>query len=221
MTGPASVDHNYTIEVIRKAIHLSSLSIPVVYYFVTRSTALSILLPITLLFLLSDLARLYIPPAGRVIDHLFGWLLRKHERDNRGRRLTGATYVLVSAVVCIWVFPKVIVITAFAILIVSDSAAALVGRRYGRHPFFTKSLEGTLAFFVTALGVIAAAPKIAYTPGEYLIGAAAALLGTLVEAVAPGIDDNLSVPLSVSVAMWILYALFLPTLNLYALERLR
>jgi hypothetical protein len=46
------------------------------------------------------------------------------------------------------------------------------------------------------------------------------MIGTLVEAGALGIDDNLSIPVSIGAAMWILYALFLPTLDLYTLDRL-
>jgi dolichol kinase len=220
MSELQSVDHNYGAEIVRKGIHLFSLTIPVVYYFLPKTVALSILIPLALLFLLSDVARLFLPSIGRLFGQLFGWLLRKHERNDRGRRLTGATYVLLSAVLCVWLYPKVIVITAFAILIISDSAAALIGRRFGRRPFLGKSLEGTSAFFVTALAVVAVAPKIAYLPAEYYIGAAAALLGTLVEAGTPGIDDNLSVPISVGTAMWVLYALFLPSVDLYRLDRL-
>lgn len=215
-----SVDESYTAEIVRKGIHLSSLSIPVVYYFLSRATALRILIPLTGVFLLADMARLLLPAAGRLYERVFGWLLRKHERFERGRRLTGATYVLLSAVLCVWIFPKVIVITAFAILIVSDSAAALIGRRFGRHPFLSKSLEGSGAFLVTALLVVALAPKIAFLPAEYMIGAFAALLGTFVEAAVLGIDDNLSIPLSVGTAMWLLYTAFLPALDLYSLDRM-
>jgi dolichol kinase len=220
MSELQNVEHNYSAEIVRKGIHLLSLTIPVLYYFLPKTVALSILIPLTLALLLSDVARLFHPPIGRLFGRLFGWLLRKHEQNERGRRLTGATYVLLSAVLCVWLYPKVIVITAFAILIVSDSAAALIGRRFGRHPFLGKSLEGTLAFLVTALAVVALAPKIAYLPAEYFIGGAAALLGTIVEAGALGVDDNLSIPLSIGTAMWILYALFLPTVDLYRLDRL-
>jgi len=215
-----NVDHSYTAEIVRKGIHLSSLAIPVVYYFLSRSTALAILMPLTMAFLLSDISRLFFPAIGRFYEQVFGWLLRTHERLDRGRHLNGATYVLLSAVLCVWIFPKVIVITAFAILIISDSAAALVGRRFGNHPFLAKTLEGSSAFLATALIVVAVAPKIAYLSGEYMIGAAAALLGTLVEAAELGVDDNLSIPLSVGTALWLLYAAFLPTLDLYALDRL-
>ena len=220
MSEIQNVDHNYGAEIVRKGIHLLSLAIPVLYYFLPKTAALSILIPLALVFLLSDIARLSLPSIGRLYERMFGWLLRPHEQNRRGRRLTGATYVLLSAVLCVWLYPKVIVITAFAILIISDSAAALVGRRFGKRPFLGKSLEGTSAFLVTALCVVAVAPKVAYLPGEYCIGGAAAILGTLVEAGATGIDDNLSVPVSVGTAMWILYSLFLPALDVYTLDRI-
>ena len=218
MNGLQSVEHSYTTEILRKAIHLSSLSIPVAYYFVSKSTALSILIPLFLLFALSDIARLRHPATGRLYEKFFGFLLRSHERNDRGRRLTGATYVLLSAILCVLIFPKVVVITAFAILIISDSSAALIGRKFGRRPFLRKSLEGTAAFFFSAVLVVALAPKIQYLPAEYLIGAAAALVGAVVEAGSITFDDNLTIPLSVGAIMWLLYSAFLPTVNIYFLD---
>jgi dolichol kinase len=212
-----SVEHSYTTELLRKGIHLCSLSIPVIYYFIPKSAALAILIPLFLVFAVSDLARLFHPPTGRMYERYFGFLLRSHERLDRGRKLTGATYVLLSAILCILIFPKVIVITAFAILIISDTSAALVGRKFGRRPFLSKSLEGTTAFFVSALLVVALAPKITYIPTEYAIGAVAALLGALVEATNIGVDDNLTIPMSIGVVMWALYALLLPSVNIFQL----
>ncbi|MCC6397236.1 MAG: dolichol kinase [Bacteroidetes bacterium] len=214
-----SVETSYSSELIRKGIHLCSLSIPVIYYYISKDTALSILIPLTLAFGLTDLARLFLPSFRGLYHRFFGFLLRNRERNTDNRRLNGATYVLLSATLCVWLFPKVIVITAFAILIVSDSAAALIGRRFGRHPFFGKTREGTTAFLVTALLVVLLAPKILYLPTEYLIGALAALIGTFVELLSGDlIDDNLSIPLSISLVMWGLYILLLPTINVFALE---
>ncbi len=219
MTGPQSVETSYSSELVRKAIHMCSLSIPVVYFFISRSTALSILIPLTLFFGLSDLGRLFIPAFGRLYHRLFGFLLRNRERNTQRRRLNGATYVLLSATLCVWLFPKIIVITAFAILIISDTAAALIGRKFGRHPLFGKTREGTTAFFVTALLVVAVAPKVLYLPAEYMIGVAAAFVGTFVEALSGDlIDDNLSIPLAISLVMWGLYVLLLPSINVFALE---
>ncbi len=207
---------DYRAEVIRKSIHLCSLSIPIIYYFISREQALLLLVPITAAFLTVDLLRHYNESAAKVFYGVFGWLLRSHEHDGKSKRLNGATHVLISATLCVLVFPKLITITAFAVLIISDSAAALVGRRFGRKKFLNKSVEGSAAFFVSALIVIAATPKISAGAGEYCIAIIAAAIGTVVEASSVGIDDNLSIPISIGTVMWVLYDLFYPSLNLHA-----
>ena len=107
-------------------------------------------------------------------------------------------------------------LTAFTILIVSDTFAALIGRKFGRKKFMRKSVEGSTAFFIFALFVIAFTPKVEYSMTEYLIGIIAAIVGTVVEASSWNIDDNLSIPLSVGVVMWGLYFVFYPSINLFA-----
>jgi len=218
MNKPPDAGPSYSAELARKGIHLCSLSIPVIYYFISKSTALSILIPLTALVFLVDITRFLYPPIRSLFELLFGWLLRPHETDADARRLTGATYVLLSAVVCVWLFPKVIAITAFAMLIISDTSAALVGRKFGRHRFLRKSLEGASAFLASALVVVAVSPKIGYLPAEYAIGGLAAVGGTLVESIASAVDDNLLVPLTVGVLMWLLYILLLPQINVFGLD---
>jgi dolichol kinase len=215
-----SVEQSYATELVRKSIHLCSLSIPLVYYWITKAQALSILIPLALVLGILDVARLYHPPTGRLYSKYLGFLLRPHERTEHGRKLNGATFVLLSAIICVLVFPKVIVITAFAVLIISDTSAALIGRRFGRHRLFNKSVEGTAAFFLSGLVVVALAPKAAWLPAEYIIGAVAILLGALVEASPVPLDDNLSIPISIGAAMWVMYAIFLPMVNVFALDRM-
>jgi len=218
MTKLPDVERSYSGELARKAIHLCSLSIPIAFYFISKSTALTILVPLTLVFGLTDFARLISPGFRNLYHTWFGWLLRAHEKSQHTKRLNGATYVLISATAGIILFPRVIFITAFSILIISDTIAALVGRKFGRHPFMKKSFEGTIAFFISAVGVVCLAPKVGHLPTEYVIGIVAALFGALVEVMPIPIDDNLSIPLSVGTAMWLMYALFLPTVNLFALD---
>ena len=218
MNSLPSVEHSYGTELVRKAIHLSSLSIPLVYFFITKSTALSILIPLTFAFLLTDLARFFHQPTRELFENYFGWLLRTHERDTEARRLNGATYVLLSATLCVIVFPKIIMLTAFAILIISDTSAALIGRRYGRHPFLQKSLEGTTAFLLSALMVVVVTPKVEYLQTEYVIGAIAAFCGSIIEALPIALDDNLTIPIGLGAIMWLLYILVLPGVNVYALD---
>jgi dolichol kinase len=184
-------------------------------YFITRELALSILVPLVIFSLVADLSRYYFPSFGNFFYKVFGFLLRDHEKDHVKKNLNGATYVLIAAAITVLIFPKVIAVSAFAILIVSDISAALIGRRFGKVKFLSKSLEGTLAFFVSACIVIIFAPKVEGLALEYLIGFTAAFVGAIAENISFGYaDDNLTIPLSVGITMWVLYSILLPGLNL-------
>lgn len=205
----------YKDELFRKLIHLTSLSIPIVYYFITAKTAAIILGILTAAALIIDLSRYLHPETGKIFYKFFGFLLREHELDHKKKNLNGATYVLISALISVLIFPKVIFISAFSILIISDSLAALIGRKFGKHKFLSKSFEGTLTFFISACIVILFTPKIGGFFEEYLIGIIGAFVGAIVENISFRlIDDNLSIPLSVGFTMWGLYLALLPNLEL-------
>jgi dolichol kinase len=200
----------YRSEVLRKGIHLLSLSIPVIYSVISQATALWILVPLACLFVAID-----------ILGHKEGWVrntmlrhfepvMRNHELKVDDVRLNGASHVLIAACASVWLFPKIIAITAFSILIISDICAALVGRRFGSHRFLDKSLEGTLAFAVSAIGVVLVIASISSAPISFVvIGAFASIVGALVENISPRLrlDDNISIPGSVGLTMLILTSL--------------
>ncbi len=206
---------DYKTELIRKGIHLVSLSIPVIYYHIPRGLALELLIPLVALSLLIDLGRYFSEPVAKIFYSWFGFLLRQHEMDSRKKNISGASYVLISALICVLIFPKIIFITAFSMLIIGDIAAALIGRRFGRHKFLFKSLEGTAAFFFFSILVVLLTPKVSGIYQEYLFGFAAAAVGAIGENVSYGwADDNLVVPLSAGFTLLLLYHFFLPQLTL-------
>jgi len=212
------LDHGtiqYRDELIRKMIHLCSLSFPIIYYFISRHDAIMILAGWTVFSLIIEVWRYFSPTAGRIFNNLFGFLLREHERDVKKKNLSGATYVFLSALLSVIIFPKVIFITAFTILIISDTFAALIGRRYGKRKFLAKSFEGTLAFFLSGVVVVLITPKILYVPAEYYFGILAAALGAIAENISYGwADDNMTIPLTVGGVIWLCYALFFPNVPL-------
>ena len=206
---------HYKDELVRKLIHLFSLSIPIIYYFISTESAVIILGILTFIALILDLARHFSPDIGKIFYKIFGFILRKHEIDTKQKNLNGATYVLISALIGVLIFPKLIFISAFTILIISDTMAALIGRKFGKRKFLSKSFEGTLAFFVSACIVVLFTPKIGNFPEEYLIGFVGAMIGAIVENISFRlIDDNLSIPFAVGFAMWGLYQAILPNLEL-------
>ncbi|MEP7233763.1 MAG: dolichol kinase [Ignavibacteriota bacterium] len=196
-------------ELLRKVIHISSLSIPIAYYFLPRSTTVIGVVGLTLLALLIDYGKFYIKPIDRFYHWAFDPILREHERDMSRKLLSGGSYVLISACICVLVFPKIIAITAFSILIISDTASALIGRRFGKNHFLDKSFEGTIAFIVSAWIVVLIAPKNGSNLLEYIPGIFAAVVGGIIEAMSVRlrVDDNFSVPVSIGLTMWLGYFL--------------
>jgi dolichol kinase len=158
-----------------------------------------------------DLSRYYFKPLSEVFYKIFGFLLRKHEKDGKKKNLNGATYVLISAVLVVTVFPKIFAVTAFVVLIIGDSAAALVGRKYGHTKFLLKSLEGTLAFFVFSCIAILFTPKVDGNILEFVIGFVAVAFGAVTENISGGwADDNFTIPVATGLTMWLLYTILLP-----------
>ena len=166
-----------------------------------------LLVPFTAFAIFVDYGRYYIGWVNKYVQLVFGPILREHENDDKKKLLSGGSYVVISACLCIIIFPKVIAITAFTILIVSDATGALLGRKFGKRKFFDKSLEGSIAFFISALIVVLVMPKIQGLPVEFWVGALAALVGTIIEAMSIRLklDDNFSVPCTVGLTMWVAY----------------
>ncbi|MFH1051404.1 MAG: dolichol kinase [bacterium] len=195
----------YKQEVVRKSIHMISLSIPIVYSFITKELALWLLIPLTIISIIIDFASRKKSKFRDFFHKYFGKILRPHEYYDVFT-LNGATWVLISAVICVLIFPKIFVVTGFTILIISDISSALIGRRYGRHPLFVrKSWEGTCAFWITAILVILIIGTVLSAPWTYFFfGIIAAFVGGIAEAASTMLkmDDNLSIPVSIGLVMW-------------------
>ena len=196
---------SYKNEIYRKGIHLISLSIPIVYIFISKEFVLLLLIPVTLLFVSIDILSKKSKLINNFLMKYFGSLLRPHEI--RGDLyLNGASWVLISALITVFIFPKIIAITAFTILIISDILAALIGRKYGKNKLFDKSWEGTIAFILSALIIVFIYFILLNLPKTYLIfGFFAAIIGGFIEAISKkiNVDDDLSIPISIGLIMWI------------------
>ncbi len=177
------------LEFRRKLIHMGSLVIPIGYVFVSKDGAIMPLLGVTAFFLFFDIVRHYSQTMRLIYEkHLIGSVIRQRERNG----LVGATYLMIGACLCVWFFDKPIAIVSLLVLIISDTAAALVGNTLGRTPLFgTKTLEGSMAFLLSALLIVFVYPGV-----PFLWGLAGAVAATLVEVLPLRIDDNLLIPLA-------------------------
>ena len=187
---------NLKNELIRKAIHQSALVIPVTYLFTSKSFVLKLLIPFTVLVITCDAARIYNNRLKRLFYKIFGNVVRLHEHGH----LSGTTYFLSATSIVIFVFPKHYVVFSLFVLIVSDTAAALIGKKYGRHRIFNKTLEGSAAFFVSALFI-----GLIYNEIPVIQAFAGAAAGTIIEALPVSMDDNFSIPLGMCTLLYLLF----------------
>ncbi len=205
MTG-TKAQISYGSELLRKGIHIASLLIPIIYLQLEHWTGIGILLVMTAVSVLIDALMHFNASARRMMLQLVGPLLRSHELREDKFLLTGASWVLIAAVSSFLFFPTIVGVTAFTVLIVSDTFAALVGRRFGSTPFLDKSVVGTATFIVTSWGVVLVFAAIYSLPMPYIVcGAIAGMVGGIAEAGSTRLrlDDNISIPFSFALTMWI------------------
>jgi glycerol-3-phosphate acyltransferase PlsY len=192
-------DISYTRESLRKATHLLAIVIPVTYLFTDRQLVLPVLIAISATMILLETARL----RGWKMWALVAWVWEPLIRPNEAGRYTGASYILVAAIITVVLFDKSVAVCALSFVILGDTAGALVGRRWGRVQFRNKTLEGSSAFFVVSL-----LPAFILSDSIPLwIGAIGAFVATLTEALSSELDDNLSVPLISGLIMHLLVRL--------------
>jgi dolichol kinase len=119
--------------------------------------------------------------------------------------------VLVAATLTLGAFPPVVGVTAFCVLIVSDTFAALVGRRFGKTRFFDKTVVGTVTFVLTACIVVIVMGLIYHLPWTFWVaGFLGAVAAGMAEAMAVRLklDDNIAIPFSMAITMMILDRVF-------------
>jgi dolichol kinase len=141
------------------------------------------------------------------VDRISGkfWLSRiffkdfDYSKPDEKRTFSSITYFLFSCALVIGIFPKMIAIVSILLLIFGDMFGKLFGTAFQRHRFFSKSLEGSLAFLGCGL-ICSYVLNIVFSFNLNLM-----ILGTIVAAIAEAafekIDDNLTVPLTSSLAM--------------------
>ncbi|MBM3286067.1 MAG: phosphatidate cytidylyltransferase [Candidatus Eisenbacteria bacterium] len=184
-------------EVRRKAFHLSGVVVPIGYYLTPEPAGRHILLALTVLALLADLVRLNERRVRTFFYYIFGSIVRDHERNN----LLGSTYVLLSALLCSYAFDREIAIASMAFLSLGDGMAAIVGRRFGRPRLFGKSIEGSLACFLSCLAAAWLYPGDPFTWRMMLGGAA---MAAIFELLPIPLDDNMRISLSAGFTMTLL-----------------
>ncbi len=184
---------------------MAGMSIPVFYYvfMVLDQTWLAtwILLAAALCILAVDIIRLRHQFVKIIFIDFFGPMMRRHEIS----ALTGATYLMISSLVCVLIYTDSVAIAAISYLVIGDSLAALVGRSLGRTKFFEKSFEGAGAGLVGCLAVGSLIVNLPGTELGWLQMAAGAMTAIAVEMLPIPLDDNIRIPLASGAVMHLLF----------------
>jgi dolichol kinase len=181
-------------ELQRKRIHIATAIVPVAVWYLPRPAAIVMLGAAVAVALAVEWGRRSVPWVRHRFLRLTRAMLRGHERHG----LAGATYMAVAYLLALLLLPQRIAVAAMLYNALGDSAAAIVGRKWGRHrTSWGKSWEGAAAAFVVNLGIGVALPG---------IGLAAAVAGAVastgLEFLPLPLDDNLRITLGGGLALW-------------------
>lgn len=215
MSDPDSNRLNYRGELSRKGLHLLALSYPVGFVLLGRSVGLWIAISLSLVALSLDFLRTRSSAVHRFFDFTFGFMMRARERDVlRGKTvINGATWVAVSFTLLVIFFPEDLAIVSFALFMIGDAVAAMVGRRWGRNQWARRgcTVEGSIAFFLAGLamafGLASAYSAVAYYDIETLALVGGVAVACLLEAAPLPVNDNLIAPLGAALSMLAITAL--------------
>lgn len=183
-------------ELLRKSTHLSGLILPILYFFFDKPFMLIVVGSITFIAYSVEFGKRYFPKFSKYFFQYLKPLLRAHELEGA---ITGATYYITGVLLCIIIFDKSIAIACIFFIILGDTAAALVGKRWGRTKLIgNKSLEGSAACFIVCslITLFLINPIVGNTGAiNLIVGITGAFFATLTELLPLRIDDNLTVPL--------------------------
>ena len=189
-------------EFFRKTIHVSTLILPLSYRYLfhnDRKPTFIVLIPLTLIALVIEITRVKHKTVKRIFLDFFGLMLREHEFHD----FTGATYMMISTLICIAVFPADIAFVAIAFLAIGDTLAALVGIPFGKRKLLgtDKSLEGSTACFIGTF-------IFALFFLNPFIALAGAITATIAEIFPLPVDDNIKIPISAGIVMSLVNLIF-------------
>jgi len=199
-------------ELKRKSLHLTGLTVPFIYLCCGKTlTLIFVGLAFTVFVTLEPfriieewrdrikygLFRLYpSPQLGKGIELIESHIediTRPHERE----RVAAHIYFAAASFIVVYFFPPEVAVGAITVATLGDALAAIIGKSFGKHRFSNgKSLEGSIAYFLTALLILVF--LVGFVPA--LVGA---LVGTVVEFYNVPPDDNFSNQLAVALAVYL------------------
>jgi dolichol kinase len=182
----------------RRIFHITAgSSIPLAGIFVSESAMVWALALVASGGLILDLVRFRIGWLNSIFTRLLAPLLKHDE----GAHITGATYMVIAALLVFVLYGKEVAIPVMFFLSLGDPAAALVGKGMPGPRIFGKTPIGTAAFIVVAAAALAVLISADGIEPHWALWVGAGIAGVVELATLPP-DDNLTIPLVAGAAMF-------------------
>ena len=198
----------YFQEVLRKLIHLSSLWMVAAIMLAKEEYRMALAVIFGTAWILNIILEHAVACKVPYITPLYYFFFKKMLRKTPEPSdwvISGGPPVWGAAFLVTLLFPTQAAATALAVMLIADTCAALIGRKFGKHKINGKSIEGCIAFF---LGGAAAFTVIAFfypapTVTAIICAACGIFLAMLAELFEKQIhiDDNFSIPLTVGLSL--------------------
>ena len=189
----------------RKAFHLVGLLIPILYWFLSKTTALWILGIVCVLYYLLEICRKLSPSFNQIYLNIAKPLLRESEHNS----VAGTAQFLTGCWLTILFFDKPVAITATYLFIWSDLGAALIGKIFGKTKLVhSKSLEGTIGAFGVALLVLVSCKILLINDLSIITLCITSILCPILELFSKGNWDNFTIPIGTGLVMTYLPKLY-------------
>ena len=193
---------NYKNEIKRKKIHLLSFLIPSYYLLFPNSILLFIAL-LVISILIIDIYRLYFNQKINIpiIKHINN-TIRPYEKNSP----MSATLLIITSLLIILIFKREIAIISISMVAICDTIAAIYGMKYGKIKlFFNKTLEGSFAFLLSGCFLVSLLNYFINIELDIIFLIICTLIATITESITPTKYDNITVPLSSALVLYMFY----------------
>ena len=197
-----STRHN--MQIMRRLFHMANGAAIATLYLVSfsHSQMVHFLGTIACLLYVVEQVRVNYPETAAKLLPFTRFIMRAEEQLKESAMVPFAMAVLLTIIT----FPKHIALVGIYTLAFADPLSAIIGIRFGKHKISpTRSYEGSGAFFFatffTSLFILAGYSG-GFTFSAFMVSFILGIACTLFDMIPLKIDDNLTIPLFTSVALW-------------------
>ncbi|MBL6988802.1 MAG: hypothetical protein ISR65_03455 [Bacteriovoracaceae bacterium] len=159
------------------------------------------------LLYLFDQIRISYPELSNNFARFTKYILRAEEQLKE----SAAVPYIIAILLTILSFPKVIALCSIYTLAFADPLSAIIGIRFGkRHIVKEKSVEGSIAFFLTTFLCVLLVFDSYHINGwkSWVVAGLVSFMGAGIEMLPLRLDDNLTIPLFTAFTLWIFCSTF-------------